>query len=636
MSVENSNISSSNNLQNMMGKTVINTVYPIQSQLLNSKGIVESMHIKQEKSQVPNSQNVIKNSKENIQVSNTPNRINKIDVVKNNSKFVKSMPVGKSKVNQTIIKDGKTISNIDLNSDVQNKSLSDSKSSDNQNSQNLNLNKNSPPLNQLQNLGSTIKTQQLNPSLTSQKKSIQQSIINTQIQSKNKIKQNSNINNKSLNIHTQNQNPNVQTIVHPQKQPIQNSNLLLKNQQPSSNNHLVKPGNLIQNKVEPKLLRNSNLRASRNKSPPQLIRTPDGKFKGTKIDSSGNSFFITTEDDKVVSDINISRHLDDYLNKEIVDNIPQETKSQNNKKGIGFRYLSKLTKEGRNQNGKPKINQDTILVHLNVGDIPGFNLFGVLDGHGPLGHLVSQFCRDYFIKVMTKYAESCKKSKLITPESIYNELRRTNFAYIVDAFKKADTHMKCNNNVDCYFSGTTCNLVLQLNKNLICASVGDSRAILIYDRGDSQNNCIFPLSYDHKPDLPIEKNRIQLNGGVVDQITDAFGNKVGPQRVWKSGVNYPGLAMSRSLGDLQAKELGVIADPQIIEYTINHSSRYMVICSDGVWEYIQNEQVRDLGNAFYKINDVGGFCTNLVKFAVHSWEQFDIIRDDITAVCIYF
>ena len=181
MSLANSNISSSN-FQNMMGKTVINTVYPVQSQLLGSKGTVESIHIKQEKSQVLNSQNVIKNSKENIQVSNKPNKINKIEVVKNNSKFVKSMPVGKSKINKTIIKDGKSISNIDLNSDVQNKSLSESKSSDNQNSQNLSLNKNSPPLNQLQNLSSTIKTQQLNPSLASKKQSIQQSIIKRKIQ----------------------------------------------------------------------------------------------------------------------------------------------------------------------------------------------------------------------------------------------------------------------------------------------------------------------------------------------------------------------------------------------------------------------------------------------------------------------
>ena len=62
----------------------------------------------------------------------------------------------------------------------------------------------------------------------------------------------------------------------------------------------------------------------------------------------------------------------------------------------------------------------------------------------------------------------------------------------------------------------------------------------------------------------------------------------------------------------------------------------MVICSDGVWEFITNEQVRDLGNVFFNKNDVGGFCRELVKFAVHNWEQFDIIRDDITVICIYF
>ena len=95
--------------------------------------------------------------------------------------------------------------------------------------------------------------------------------------------------------------------------------------------------------------------------------------------------------------------------------------------------------------------------------------------------------------------------------------------------------------------------------------------------------------------------------------------------------------MSRSLGDLFAKECGVIPTPQIIEYEINANTKYMVICSDGVWEFIQNEQVRDLGNTFLNKNfDVGGFCDELVKFACHSWEQFDIIRDDITVVSVFF
>ena len=133
---------------------------------------------------------------------------------------------------------------------------------------------------------------------------------------------------------------------------------------------------------------------------------------------------------------------------------------------------------------------------------------------------------------------------------------------------------------------------------------------------------------------PLE--RIYSRGGLVGKRTDVFGGKVNPQRVWKGGCNYPGLAISRSLGDFQAKECGVISSPQIVEYTLNCHSKYLIVCSSGVWEFIRNEQVKDLEEAYYKKNDISGFCTELVKFAVHSWEQFDIIRDDITVVCVYF
>ena len=39
---------------------------------------------------------------------------------------------------------------------------------------------------------------------------------------------------------------------------------------------------------------------------------------------------------------------------------------------------------------------------------------------------------------------------------------------------------------------------------------------------------------------------------------------------------------------------------------------------------------------FYDKNEVGPFCTHLVQQAVNNWEQQDIIRDDITVVCVYF
>ena len=426
----------------------------------------------------------------------------------------------------------------------------------------------------------------------------------------------------------QNQNQSIQQMRASGRDPLNqntNSQLRKSGKEPERNE-------LTQSAIS----RKSSLKASRNKSPPQLIRESNGKIKRTNTDCSGNSFYMVDDEEKIMSDNNICNQLDAYLNKEIVNTMYKEPKPQNNKKGNGFRYYGQLTKAGRNQNGKTKIDQDTPLVHLNVGGVSGFNLFGVLDGHGQQGHFVSQYCRDYFIRVMDKYAQLCIRSKLTTADAIYKELKRTNYAYIIDAFNKADVHMEIEKKFDYSFSGTTCNIVFQFNKYLVCASVGDSRGILVYDEGDHQNKGIFELSHDHKPDLPGEIERIFSSGGMVEQMKDPEGNLVGPPRVWKAGCTYPGLAMSRSLGDFQGKEAGVISTPEITEYTIHSPSKYMVICSDGVWEFIKNEQVRDMGNAFLMKNDVGGFCTELVKFAVHSWEQFDIIRDDITVVCVFF
>ena len=115
-----------------------------------------------------------------------------------------------------------------------------------------------------------------------------------------------------------------------------------------------------------------------------------------------------------------------------------------------------------------------------------------------------------------------------------------------------------------------------------------------------------------------------------------YGSPIGPPRVYKRGSEYPGLAMSRSLGDFQAKEVGVISVPQIIEYDINASTKFLVVCSDGVWEFASNEQVRDIGNIFYARNDAASFCIELVKFAMILWEQLDVIRDDITVVAVFF
>ena len=715
------------NTQNMLGRTVQNTVYQSQAQNGKRSNSLNKTANANGKSNVNiNSQanknsavNPVNNSKTVMLQQNASNKLGGLaQTQKNALNTANNNQANKSTFNRTIVKDGKTLSNIDTNNQTQASLRMENEKLKNKGSQmnnGLNLLNNptvaSVHLDQSKQASSTLQSQNQklptlsqqikyqpngqsqamkNNNIPSQKQSIQpvNPSLNTQKQSIQSINPSQNLQRQSINnpsqINQQSMNPQLQSIhpqqskfpqqsmqsqqsMHPQQSKLPQQSMhpqqsshpqqSMHSQQskiPQQSMHSVQPGNQSMNpqkqsinnqkdsneknnNSDPKLSRKSTLRASRNKSPPQIIRTPDGKLKRSGADFSGNHYYVTTDNEKIVSDSYIGTHLNEYLNNEIANQMSQNTKPKNNKVGNGFRFYGQLTKAGRNQNGKTKTDQDTPLVHLNVGDIPGFNLFGVLDGHGPDGHFVSQFCREYFINKMTSYAQICKQNKLTTPEAIYNELKRTKFAYIIDVFNKADSEMSKQNKFDFNFSGTTCNISFQFNKYLVNASVGDSRGIIVFDTGDSKNQGIQPTSTDHKPDLPGELDRIKMHGGVVDKITDSFGNKVGPQRVWKVGLNYPGLAMSRSLGDFQAKECGVISSPQIVEYTISsRSTKYLCICSDGVWEFIQNEQVRDLGNAFLIKNDVGGFCSELVKFAVHSWEQFDIIRDDITVVCVFF
>jgi len=69
------------------------------------------------------------------------------------------------------------------------------------------------------------------------------------------------------------------------------------------------------------------------------------------------------------------------------------------------------------------------------------------------------------------------------------------------------------------------------------------------------------LSNDHKPRAPGEYERILKAGGRVEPFKNPTGEFLGPDRVWLKTENVPGLAMSRSFGDLIAKKAGVIAEP---------------------------------------------------------------------------
>ena len=435
-----------------------------------------------------------------------------------------------------------------------------------------------------------------------------------------------------------NSNNNTNKIVNINKQNITNDNQLNKNiinenlsEKTSKNKeNLSNNYSTSNNKKDDDKLSKSESKSSINKFPFQNLSNMNSPTSKLSSNTNKNPLINATDNYLIT-------HLGEYMQKETQSKQLTANDLLNKNVDKGFRLCSELTQAGTDANGNVKTDQDTSLISISVDGFIGFNMFGILDGHGPNGHFVSKYCKEFFIRNMRNYAELLKVTKgITTTEGIYNDLKSNRFLYITELFMQADRELAAQNSFDCYTSGTTCNIVFQFNKHLACFSVGDSRGILVYDEGNLSNLGILPLSTDHKPDLPGELERIHLCGGEVETMKDFFGNRLGPPRVYKAGYTAPGLAMSRSLGDFQAKECGVISTPQVIEYDINLTTKYLVVCSDGVWEFISNEQVRDIGNVFYSRNDVYGFCSELINYSTSVWSQFNLARDDITAVGVFF
>ena len=144
------------------------------------------------------------------------------------------------------------------------------------------------------------------------------------------------------------------------------------------------------------------------------------------------------------------------------------------------------------------------------------------------------------------------------------------------------------------------------------------------------------LSRDHKPNMSGESERIISMNGRIDYYKDQDGKRLGPARVYSKDEDGPGLAMSRSLGDLVAEKLGVIAVPDV-KLCKRQADRdcAIVICSDGVTEFLSNDRIGDIIFPYHSQNDTEGACRKLVEESTAQWLKEDSVIDDITAVVIF-
>ncbi|CAG9311275.1 unnamed protein product [Blepharisma stoltei] len=257
-------------------------------------------------------------------------------------------------------------------------------------------------------------------------------------------------------------------------------------------------------------------------------------------------------------------------------------------------------------------NQDDFYISIGKQSF----VVGVFDGHGPLGHNVSHFVKLFLPKSILAHSKWHENPQRAIKKSFKNCEKS-----LATGFPSSDLIFNWD------ISGTTSSFVYCDEAHLIVAHVGDSRVVM----AKKINNELkaVPITTDHRPSEPREKARIEKRGG---EILIQEGEIM--ERVYAKGKNYPGLAMSRSLGDKYAKELGVTHKPDIEILDISEEDEFILVCSDGIWEFISDQEAVDL---------IGKYQDNL-KLAVEKLANLAIIRwgfnesqytDDITIVLAY-
>ena len=262
-------------------------------------------------------------------------------------------------------------------------------------------------------------------------------------------------------------------------------------------------------------------------------------------------------------------------------------------------------------------NQDDYFIFIDQN----FRIFSVFDGHGPHGHHISNICYRLLMK------------RLLEDPNLLDDPAgslKTSFSKIVEDLKEYINHNKSikKHKINMKFSGTTTTVIIQKDKTLYLAHLGDSRAVI----GKKQKNKKSPyqLTTDHVPTLPQEKKRIYQNGGEVRKLNNDYVEKV-----FVRGRIYPGLSVSRSIGDEVAAFIGVIDEPEINVYEINEQTdQFLLLGSKPVFNYLEDYEIINILSSFSgkSVKMASDFLYKRVKSA---WIQNENGFDDITLILVY-
>lgn len=238
-------------------------------------------------------------------------------------------------------------------------------------------------------------------------------------------------------------------------------------------------------------------------------------------------------------------------------------------------------------------------------------VMGLCDGHGMKGHLVS--------RSVAKQLPGLVFGKLENGVGLDSA--------VCSAFDDCAELLRTSKH-DFQTSGCACLALFFSESHLLCASLGHARAVTGRQIGGIWS--VYQLSSEHRPDNEAEQARILSLGG---EVSISKRKHAGPARVYIKGTDYPGLCISRALGDTCVQTIGVLHEPEIAYFQPTSMDKFLLLATFGLWEVMSSLEAVRLAALHLHLSpeNVPGA---LILEAQRRWKEKGALVDDITVVLV--
>lgn len=274
-----------------------------------------------------------------------------------------------------------------------------------------------------------------------------------------------------------------------------------------------------------------------------------------------------------------------YKHLKSEDNIIRELTSKiKSKKNYNPCYISYSYNEDSNLEHRKEMEDFHSIMPLLNKNL-NLSYFGLFDGHS--GKEVAVYLMEHFYQILSQEISNNNNINLTNFDNMKNVIN--------NAFVKTDNEINKQNYKN--ETGSTATILLiyndsnsPTNRSLLCANVGDSKSYKVNKQE------IKLMTKDHKCSDKNEVKRIKDSGGIV------FRERV-----------FGTLMLTRSFGDKEMKKYGVTCMPDIYYHHIKEDDLYVIICSDGVWDVVEEGEIFKLCQENISSNELSNKIVKLAK-----------------------